>query len=646
MTAARVGSALAFRTGIIPGPSFSVLEYRMISAAADGSFWATDGRRLTAYSPAQGQMVNVAQIAVPSTTYGANRIAAVNAGLAYVLNTVNGAAVVSAWRRGGALTHLPALPGGEEPAGVAAASDQTVWVIGSKGNLYAYDAAGVRTAVPAPPGGSVTQVSLGHARFALALATRGTQVKLLRFDGAAWSEVLTLPAGAVAWIGACGDEAYWMLAPGSLTLTLPAGKRIPFPLPAGIPMLGPATAGSRYGCYCGGLNVVNPFGVGCAAYGVLDEPAETWPVWSPGEALAYDAICDELLIGDPAGVRSQYGSLAAPIGEWYTDVAGMKRPDNVLAADWDKVQATIKTELKAVDSIRAFFLNLRLLNIQIHLLLSNTRAKVTTMVGLPAETRDQPRRPVDVVLGKLLDKIFAAAIEKAPPEVGKAINLANALTTYAADAVAKKLGGADSSTQLQIACADLAGTLSDIQQQMVALTDGTQKTLLADVRKLAACGTAIASGLWFLPADFDFKVLAGIGAAVELQMYQTLMPAKWQILRFQTLFMAGGGLPLRPYPTHAPAYSLMWKKVMDKSANMLCWWWVCADLAAAKAEKDSEGPFPNRATVQALMRLTDPLDFFTGAKGWRLAVKTQSGYTPPPDGVPWQPWVDGDSPLQ
>jgi hypothetical protein len=280
-------------------------------------------------------------------------------------------------------------------------------------------------------------------------------------------------------------------------------------------------------------------------------------------------------------------------------------------------------------------------------LLSNTRAKVTTMVGLPAETRDQPRRPVDVILGKLLDKLFDAAVQKAPPEVGKAINLANALTAYAADAVAKKHGGADSSSQLQIACADLAGTLNDVQLQMVAITDSTQKTLLADLRKLAACGTAIASGLWYLPADFDTKVLAGIGSAVELQMYQTLMPAKWQILRFQTFFMAGGGLPSpRPYPTHAPAYSLMWKMVMDKSANMLCWWWVCADLDTKVGERDSEGPFPNRATVQALMPLTEPLAFFTGANGWRLQVRTQAGYTPPPDGVPWQPWMDRDSPLQ
>jgi hypothetical protein len=70
--------------------------------------------------------------------------------------------------------------------------------------------------------------------------------------------------------------------------------------------------------------------------------------WSPGEALAYDAICDVLLVSDPAGVRSQYGNLAAPIGEWYTDVTNMQRPPNVPAADWENVQAIIKTELKAV----------------------------------------------------------------------------------------------------------------------------------------------------------------------------------------------------------------------------------------------------------------------------------------------------------
>lgn len=50
--------------------------------------------------------------------------------------------------------------------------------------------------------------------------------------------------------------------------------------------------------------------------------------------------------------------------------------------------------------------------------------------------------------------------------------------------------------------------------------------------------------------------------------------------------------------------------------------------------------------MDAIMKLTTPLAFFTGDGGWNLPVRTADGWNAPPDGVQWQPWVNVDAPLQ
>jgi hypothetical protein len=491
-----------------------------------------------------------------------------------------------------------------------------------------------------PPGGVPELVSVGSATFAVAVTPHGSFREFYVFNGTTWTKTLTIPAGIPFWAEACEDGAYWYALGPTLRLKLPE-KEVPFTLPDIAARFGQFAAGSRYAChYVAGL------GLTTAVYGLLDEPAAGWPALTAGEGAAYNAINQKLKISDPAGVRGQYRNTIASVSAWYTDVTSMPQPAGVSASDWTSVRDTVAAELQAVESVHKLFVNLKLLNNAVGLRLSEARQRVTMLVGLPEEQHAQPKTPIDLALESLLEKAFDAAISKVPAEMSKVVNVAVSLAKNAADREAKALGAPSAGTTLQIACADLVTTLAAVQRFTGEETENTVDALLVDQRKLLAAGHAISSGFWYWPPKFDVKIITDAGTAAELQMLQMLMPVRWSILQFQTLFTTGSIIPSpRPWPEHAPALALMFKKVLDSKANMLCWWWVCA-ADGAPPRRETTGPFPNQGLIDAIMKLATPLDFFTGRSGWRLPVRTQDGYTPAPDGVPFEPWVNRNSPLQ
>lgn len=108
------------------------------------------------------------------------------------------------------------------------------------------------------------------------------------------------------------------------------------------------------------------------------------------------------------------------------------------------------------------------------------------------------------------------------------------------------------------------------------------------------------------------------------------MPAMWQIMRIEALDDS---------PRYAPAYSILYKAQQDANGNVLAWFWVFAQQGA-QPTTTSPGPFPNQHLIEAIDAAGSIIDFFTGANGWTLPVVTADAWLPPPDGVPFKPWVD------
>jgi len=640
--------AVGLTTGVgltLTYPSY--MEIRTLAAAADGSIWAATSSALNQYSAAVNGLVKVCDMAFPNPgMFGFERyVAPVSSQRAFFIQFRGQKRVISEYRRDESVADLPPLPDNETPAQISAASDGSLWVLGGNGKVWAYDPSGGKwNAAPVDAGTTIRHISVASASFVLAVAQRGGRAKLLRYSGGRWLDhVADAPAG-LRWVGACADGYYWwssadLNVPGELRLVRPQLPDLIFALD-GQGAMG-FTAATRRACYFFSATL---FAFQRAAYGVLDAPAQDWPAMNAGEKKGYTAISTGLGITDPAGIRSQYTNAIAPFPVWYTNVSGMTAPAGVAAGDWKSIQDQIKDELEYVQSLTQLFVNIALLNQAIGQVKTNTYNQVVGMVGLPDNPAQQPRTIVDVVFDKLVGKLEGAVIGKAKAFVGaEVVEVGMACFKFAWNALAKEHHLPDGAVALKIACADLAGTLAKAVVKAEEERASMQHALLSDWGRLGACGEAIRSGVWFWRPGFTAETLKGAGEAIALNFYQTLMPAKWKIILVEGVLAYQP--PLNPFMTNVPAYSLMHKWVADAKQNRIYWWWACVEVGA-RVDQRTEGPFPNQTTMRAIFRLdTRPLDFFTGADGWALPTAPAGGYRPPPDGVPWQDYMDSAKPF-
>lgn len=631
--------ALVLTSGFYTGPQDQLLySTTAIAAASDGSVWLSSNG-LYVYGASQGGFVQ----ASTWSTYGTTRsgfgayIAPVNARLAYFLTTQGGATGVAQYSAG-TTSAIAALPGGDVPSAITASADGMLWATGSSGKVYAYDpSAGTWATIGAPPG-QLLSLSVANASTVYALTSAAGGSALYAYANGAWAHATTACPSDATWLGGCLDGSYWAAADFGLVLVLPDGTSKTFLKPADVTIIGGYTAASRYGCYFLAITK-DPkleIGIKLAGYGVTEEPAQTWPPMNADQQAAYAAINAKLNIIDPAGVRGTYTNINAPLSDYYSAVTGMANPPGVSPGDWAIVQTQISNELEYAQAVQNLFANLAVLNLEIAQIQTDEYAAVVEMAGLPDNPDQQPQTLVSIILGQLVSTLFNAAVLGAQPEVQQLVSVGESIYNFAATEEAKKHDAASRNAQLQIACADLAATLADMQTEAVTATSAFQTAILSDWGMLQACGVSIVSNVWYWPPNFDPKVLSGAGAANALTFYQTLMPAKWQIMQIETTFILGtGGTTAPPYvPTYATIY-----QYEESDGDALGWWQVVSDQGA-DPDPFTRGPFPNQALIEAIMALTNPQDFFTGTNGWHLPVATMAGYEPAPGSIGFQPWVD------
>ena len=598
-----------------------------LAAAADGSLFTLSPDTLYYYDPNAG-VKSVASVQCNGAQMS-QLLAAVSSGLVYFIDS---AANVCQWTTAGGVANLAALPNGANPQSLSAASDGTLWVLGSDSKVYSY-ANSAWSAVPLPPSRTITMLSVGSSTFAMAACQNIDNPSTLQYQNGTWS---TLDSQmAPSFLAACPDGSYWLEAAGGLELVPINDTNVGFAFTnmsgTSYPSL---AAASKYACYFIGAGSGGA-GIFAAAYGVMNQPAEAWPAQTGTQAAAYNAISTTVGASGSGGIRAQYSNLDAPISEWYTQVNSMTCPSGVTAADWTIVQTQILTELESVTSVDALFANLNELADKVAIIQTDTYNEVVQMVGLPADPTQQPSTIVSTILGMIYDKMTAAAMDAVPKDVSKAINIGISVFKFAADHIAQKYGAANCDVAFELACAKLAGELANIVTSMAQVSGTLQSAILTDWGKLSACGAAISSGTWYWPPQFDYTVLASIGDPTKLSFYQTLMPAKWEIMQIETFDAV---------PVNAPQYAFLSQCVSDASGNSVCWWWVCAQQGA-DVSIHSTGPWPAQQLIEAINDAGDITSFFTGTNGWALPTAVMDGYTPPQAGIPWIPWVDSASPL-
>jgi hypothetical protein len=627
--------AFAFRSGIQPSSAF--MGPTSYGAGSDGSIFVNDNGAFITYDPMSGTWpallgdAVVPNMAAFTTCY----IAPVSASLCYFIQMINEVATVSQYAATSGITNLPPLPNDVAPAAVSAGGDGTMWVTGADGNPYVYDASSASWSMLTPPAGTLQLISVGSANFILALVTDGDGVNTIQQSvGGAWQALAGAPVGAT-WVGACLDGSYWTWSgPPTLTLTT-GGTTVPFEIPEGA--FYAFAAANRYGCWAFDIPGL-PMGLQLVAYGIIDAPAVPFPAFTGDEGIAYSAINAQIGITDPNGIRGSYANLDAPIEAYLADVDSMTCPSGVSASDWSTVQKQIATELTYASAVRSLFGNITTLNGQINVLQLAAYDAVVPMVGLPAQPQDQPSTNVNVILGMIFDHLFNAALNAAPPDVSKVINLGLDVFNYAADHIAKQHGVPNRDVAFQIACSQLAQTLSDTAVAMIAAAGTLEATILGDWGKLSACGQAITSNSWYWDPNFDSSVLANIGEATMCDYYQILMPVKWQIAQIFTVGIAGLG---NPYLGSVPQYALLYQYSGSPASF---WWWVCTAVGA-DTSPDTQGPFPSQTLLEAVMAVTQASAFFGGADGWDLAGVPCEGYATPPTGLAFSGWVDSASPM-
>ncbi|HEX8171973.1 MAG TPA: hypothetical protein VF824_15660 [Thermoanaerobaculia bacterium] len=637
------GAAFVLKSGVYPGPTPPAPD--VIAAAADGSLWIASQQNLLQYSRETGAF---------ATMYSATADLAVMHGIApvdyqhvyFLGSNASGAAVVGYYQQSG-VTTLAALPGSDTAAAITAAPDGTLWVTGASGTIYAHTAGGWTTL--AAPSGGVTMLSAGSATFGLALVGGGTSIA--KWDGTSWSTLASQTE--LTFVAACADGSYWTAnvaaaAPGAaqLTLVLPDASTVAFAFPNEIVMPGYLTAASRYACFFLGIDLnVKQMGLGLAAYGVMEQPAENWPAMDANEQAAYTAITNAFLISDPAGFRSVYANLNDSLSENAIELSDLACPSGIDATAFASVKSQLIVELRYADSVRNLFTNLATLNSDLALEQTQTYASVVEMVGLPDQPSQQPNTPVQVIFGNLLSKLLDKAISLAPDPAQSVISLGMSVFNHVADLEAQQSGGTDRNSALTVACSQLAGMIASVTSQTLTTTSTWESTILADWGMLQACGNAIATGAWYWPPTFVAAVIKGSGAAMELDFYQILVPVKWQIMNLYALYVPGIQ-PTPSTPPNAPQYSFVYQTVSDSQGAMAFWYWMLTEQGVSP-DLDTTGPFPNQQLVLALITADagDENDLFTNANGWNLPVVQGGTWTAPMQGVAFQPWVNSTSPL-
>lgn len=615
-------------------PQFTAYQYTI---CGDGSLWAQDGGTMYLYSVVRGGWGKIDMPKPRGTNIKGKWFSPFDAKTVYYIGRENNSATAQSVYRFSTIdgtTKLPDLPQGM-PCSVVVANDGTVWAVNESDKIFSLTNGTSWTPIaPFPDAGvKLHTLSVGNSNFAMAITIKMNQYPInYRYKDGAWTATTseTFTPGA-SFVSACSDGSYWLQMGRELihrvekSATEINSTSLFIPEEFWRPEFTITLTATRNACFF----AVLPYGIYCAALGVIDDKATGWPAMTEPQKRAYEALSGALGIIDAQGIRLMYPNKSAVLQNYINRIGTLARPSTVDENMWKWITDLIKEELQYAIDASNFFVNVENLNTQIYLATLSIYNEVLPIIGLPPEEKDQPPTIIDVALTKLGPKIESLIAEKLP-QISQVMTVMSQVNNISAILVAEKKGAKDTSRDIQIKCSELATTLLDVKIKMMELTAQYRDSVLTNGNKLRAVGQALTSGLWYWPSDFDVTTIKNMGAPIRINMYQSLMPVRYMIGLVQTILVGN------PMPTNAPDYTWMYK------TNGSGYWFSMVLGHGAEISQRTTGPFPPRELMKAIFNLVGdpPVNFFTSKNGWNLRIEPMGGYLPPqPPDLPWRPYA-------
>jgi len=519
----------------------------------------------------------------------------------------------------GRMERLPNLPDSEVPKKIRSSSDETVkWVLAESGKIFSYIDSEKKWSVVDNNGYVISQITIGNPRniWAIGKANNGGNI-LLKYSAInGWSEESFFRDFGCDWVEACRDGAVFAARNDCWWLNLGGSwKLIENMSDASILLVSSSSSNFLYA-----IGAVPPEYIGLYALrvGIIDQPAQQWPVQTEGQKKAYKAISDKLNVTSEGGLRSGYNNRLLPFENWYTNIKMMACPEGVALEDFLVIQEQITTELVYVPIVYRLFENMDSLINEIAIINSHMLPAVAAMVGLSNTPADQ-NAVVHAVLGALFDGVINIMISKIPGDASKAVALIK--SCIKAGISAKTCTQRSTNYELNLTYGHLADTMATIYLGSMEANANYQDKILTDWGRLKIVGEAVSSGKFVWPVTKSSEIAAEAKDVYNIFFYQVLMAAKWQLVYIWWIDFKGSKAkpPVMHYVPDYDIYSIItpYSEDTDKFE-----WWFCGQKGdVCDPNEWYAGPFPGKDLFDAIWHLGTRIDdFFLGKNGWKLSV--------------------------
>ncbi|MBK8564953.1 MAG: hypothetical protein IPN76_16860 [Saprospiraceae bacterium] len=527
-----------------PPPLDAMLNQRCIGMADDGSIFVGGSTGLYAYSQANKAWSHFI------AAYEVWQIAAVSANLVYILDQSQG--LVVAVDGNGNDTVLPDIGKEITAVCISATKDGLLWATDTNGNLNSYDVASNSWAQINNGGYNITQLSVGNASFAYALADGQNGNEVIYFDGNSWQQDNNFGHTPPNWIGAASDGTAWATIGSMIFRKLPglAWKEMKSVSPATFSSRAIGNPTQFLGMlYYSGNSMTSPnfpynsYVLQCLQTGLVDNAPTPWPPMNSDEEIGYNAISAKVNQTGKGGIRSAYTNLDNSFSDWRQDIHDMKMPAGIQNADnWKSIRQQIMTELEYVTSINKLFVNINTLTQDVAINNSNLLNSVGDNVGLSVS--DNKDTTVSLILSGMFFGVLGAIDNVLPPP-------ANWIVTLISSGLSTGLSVLENSGQhnppgyaLQVALGKISDTLTSLFDNANTANGNYQTAILQDWGMLEFAGNA-SQHQWSWEPNTTPDLTSQAAPVFKTFFYQALIPARWK-----TVYTYWAYESLGPFQTH------------------------------------------------------------------------------------------------
>jgi hypothetical protein len=574
-----------------------------IGAGADDTPWLATTEGLQIYNLETG-----ARTLVPGTEEPIS-VAALSATEAYAVAnpTQNGEQVLHVLN--GNVTALPALPGSDTPAQVAASPDGTLWVLAGSGMLYAFSAASHTWSPVSTDGYTLKSITVGSATNIWALTTSNQALQYTTAGGFQPDGFLKTSATAIQ---ATSDGAVWAYADGYAFMKPSFGTWLTAPAqPSGLSELYFAAGSMNRAFQVGFLNGTAEIEV--ISIGVVDRQPIPFPTFTGDSELAYQAI-SSAVTSLPGGIRSLYDT---PGISWGTIENTIKNtlPLANLASVWGTVELQILTEIGDVSEVYGRLQLIQALYGQVQSINDGQLNAAGAAEGLIVNGQDSESK-IRLILEDIFEAILGAVSSTGIPPAGAV--LASMLASGVSDGISyyESQNGDTPGQAVTIAFSQLQTALDGIFQTGITSINTDIGTIVDDYGKLQAVSSAILNGQWPWSNQSSNDFINTVTHAYDVQFYQTLTAAGWQVI-----YTRYGDYIKYPFTdiVHMPPYDIYQVPLGYELGMPIEEVYFMNQIGrTTDVNEPYLGPYPGAPLLAGLTNLgnTSYNDFWTGQNGW------------------------------